>query len=1010
MGESICPREMRTPNQKLKQERERRGWTLEDVARYVNRLPNFDPQEMNSATIAYWEQGLAFPSPRYCHALCMVFQMDTQALGLLPPPFDTGGTKGQEDPENYQTVAYTEPENHHSKDQKSNNRCSVYLTRSEAYLPSQYGEDSQYNARSALFAQKQHFQPEGNAETLAYTAANIDNTVSKNIKNAQSPQEKNNRQHLLKRVRRFWITDVLEHSLHHAALIELGFQTRPDALVNPWHLLQESAQTKRTLPPRTSMLQVYDEADGALLVLGEPGAGKTTLLLELARNLLDRAENDENHLIPVIFNLSSWAIKRAPLQEWLIEEMHDKYQVPRKVGEGWVVNERILLLLDGLDEVTSNQRTACIEAINSFRRAHGLVPIVVCSRSAEYHTLSIQLGLQIAIVIQALTPQQIELYLKKVGKPLEALRIALQHDFYLQELATTPLMLSVLTLAYHGMPLDEILNNSSLDTKRQQIFSTYTQRMLTRRGTSSSHPPAQTIQWLSYLARQMKRQNQSVFYIEHIQRDWLEDTQAQRTYERLAIQLIGICVGALISLVISLMFIGSMTITVRTIYGLMGALLGGLLSGKSIEPLPMTSSQPQKKSLNNWLSRLIHNGPIRNGLCVALLIILVPGGYLWHMPLKGLFIGSTFGFTSWLLSALFVPGSPAPRKQRLSTLLKQGLLIGGIIGLCTSLSFGFLIGPVVGIGFGLIVGISFGLIAILLLLFFSQRSQTIQLTEIISWSPHGLLKGLVGTRYLKQGVLVGSLVSLGVGISNALIIGPSVTLTKILSIEFSKILALGEDTELIYRAILGLGFGLSTGLSFGLSYCFILGLLTGLSNQKLEEHRRLIPNQGVGRSALNGLIVGTICGWASWGIHVLMLFFFTKSCYLLSIGLSDLIGKGSSQQLDGLLEQGLNTVLSIGLQNSLYLGPTCGLLVGLIIGGWACIQHTVLRFLLWRSEAIPWNYSQFLDFATERILLRKVGGGYIFVHRLLLDYFAALLPRQDADQQQISTKRAKYRL
>ena len=29
-------------------------------------------------------------------------------------------------------------------------------------------------------------------------------------------------------------------------------------------------------------------------------------------------------------------------------------------------------------------------------------------------------------------------------------------------------------------------------------------------------------------------------------------------------------------------------------------------------------------------------------------------------------------------------------------------------------------------------------------------------------------------------------------------------------------------------------------------------------------------------------------------------------------------------------------------------------------------------------------------FAAERILLRKVGGGYIFVHRLLLDYFVSL--------------------
>jgi len=36
------------------------------------------------------------------------------------------------------------------------------------------------------------------------------------------------------------------------------------------------------------------------------------------------------------------------------------------------------------------------------------------------------------------------------------------------------------------------------------------------------------------------------------------------------------------------------------------------------------------------------------------------------------------------------------------------------------------------------------------------------------------------------------------------------------------------------------------------------------------------------------------------------------------------------------------------------------------------------------------NYVSFLDYATERILLYKVGGSYMFVHRQLLEYFAAL--------------------
>jgi hypothetical protein len=83
-------------------------------------------------------------------------------------------------------------------------------------------------------------------------------------------------------------------------------------------------------------------------------------------------------------------------------------------------------------------------------------------------------------------------------------------------------------------------------------------------------------------------------------------------------------------------------------------------------------------------------------------------------------------------------------------------------------------------------------------------------------------------------------------------------------------------------------------------------------------------------------------------------------------------------------------MLSNVLQAGLVVGLPVGLLAGLYLGGLACIRHGVLRWLLWRAGSIPWNYPRFLDYAAEHILLRKVGGGYIFLHRLMLDYFANL--------------------
>jgi len=55
----------------------------------------------------------------------------------------------------------------------------------------------------------------------------------------------------------------------------------------------------------------------------------------------------------------------------------------------------------------------------------------------------------------------------------------------------------------------------------------------------------------------------------------------------------------------------------------------------------------------------------------------------------------------------------------------------------------------------------------------------------------------------------------------------------------------------------------------------------------------------------------------------------------------------------------------------------------------ACLKHGVLRLWLIHNGSTPWNYVRFLDYAADRILLRKVGGGYMFIHRMLLEYFAA---------------------
>lgn len=62
-------------NQVLRQAREARGWSQEDVA---GRLGT------NPFTVYRWESGRAFPSPYFRQKLCQLFESDAATLGLIP--------------------------------------------------------------------------------------------------------------------------------------------------------------------------------------------------------------------------------------------------------------------------------------------------------------------------------------------------------------------------------------------------------------------------------------------------------------------------------------------------------------------------------------------------------------------------------------------------------------------------------------------------------------------------------------------------------------------------------------------------------------------------------------------------------------------------------------------------------------------------------------------------------------------------------------------------------------
>ncbi|MEX6775244.1 NACHT domain-containing protein [Limnospira fusiformis] len=333
-------------------------------------------------------------------------------------------------------------------------------------------------------------------------------------------QDYRNRQALLNRVKYHWIKGFLEGSLSNRSPIELGLEERFDAVQLDW---QTPEQPRRSLPKGTKAINQFDKmGEGCtMLILGDPGSGKTTTLLQMAQELIERAEQNTELPIPVVFNLSSWAaITKQSLAEWLVEELKTQFKIPQKIATNWVESEDLLLLLDGLDEVAEERREDCVLAINGFKNSYGTTEMVVCSRIKDYESLSSRLEFQGAIFIEDLTLEQISNYFEQVGDRLKGVKEVWVKDKVLQELTKTPLMLSIIAITYENISATE-LPQMPLEKRREHLFSQYIQKMLNRRQQNQQYSAQKTLHWLTWLSKNMSSKSQTVFFIERMQPSWL---------------------------------------------------------------------------------------------------------------------------------------------------------------------------------------------------------------------------------------------------------------------------------------------------------------------------------------------------------------------------------------------------------------------------------------------------------------------------------------------------------
>ncbi|MGE0085075.1 MAG: TIR domain-containing protein [Desulfococcaceae bacterium] len=137
-----------------------------------------------------------------------------------------------------------------------------------------------------------------------------------------------------------------------------------------------------------------------------------------------------------------------------------------------------------------------------------------------------------------------------------------------------------------------------------------------------------------------------------------------------------------------------------------------------------------------------------------------------------------------------------------------------------------------------------------------------------------------------------------------------------------------------------------------------------IENINIKEIEKTTPNQGIKLSIRNSIHIGATIG---------------ISIAILSYTFSGLGSLGDSY---------LTLTRIYEIAYSVYFGGIVSIILAICYGGLDSIQHYVLRLILCYNNFIPLNYIKFLDYMTTLCILQKVGGGYKFLHKNLLDIFS----------------------
>lgn len=254
--------------------------------------------------------------------------------------------------------------------------------------------------------------------------------------------------------------------------------------------------------------EFFSEAEGRLLVVGQPGTGKTTTLLQLAVALID----SQPDALPLVVNLATWAGGGfTSLEDWLKRALQAELSA---LPDRFWAEHRVILLFDGLDEIANEyERVACLKMIDRFESE--LWKDRAGNQRVREFALSSRLGewvaatngwkqisnVSFAVEIGKLNRAQLQNELQRLQAEVNSreLLAALEGDLLLLQAVETPFYFNCLQLLY-AEGQRPVFSTSNVEEREKEILDAFVQHELSK----CRHP--ETSKWLAFLASRMQAQ------------------------------------------------------------------------------------------------------------------------------------------------------------------------------------------------------------------------------------------------------------------------------------------------------------------------------------------------------------------------------------------------------------------------------------------------------------------------------------------------------------------------